>query len=69
MPIYEYLCSACGQRLEAWPKMSDEPLTDCAACGKQALHKLMSAPGIGTRGGRDETETSCGVGACPACLH
>lgn len=68
MPIYEYLCSACGQRLEAWQKMSDGPLIECSACGKQGLRKLMSPPGIRTQGGRDATETSCGAGACPACL-
>ncbi|MGD8407985.1 MAG: zinc ribbon domain-containing protein, partial [Thiohalophilus sp.] len=45
MPIYEYQCEECGHQLEAIQKMSDEPLTDCPACGKPALKKLISASG------------------------
>ena len=42
MPIYEYRCEACGAREEAMQKMSDAPLTLCAACGQEALQRLMS---------------------------
>ncbi|MEJ5328994.1 MAG: FmdB family zinc ribbon protein [Desulfobaccales bacterium] len=41
MPIYEYQCSACGHIVEKWQKLSEEPLTVCAACGGP-LHKLIS---------------------------
>jgi putative FmdB family regulatory protein len=50
MPIYEYECSACGHQLEAIQKMSDEPLTDCPTCHKQALQKLVSAAGFQLKG-------------------
>ncbi len=43
MPIYEYQCSDCEHKLEALQKMSDEPLTQCPACEKQSLQKLVSA--------------------------
>ncbi len=33
MPIYEYVCTACGKEFEAIQKFSDEPLTSCS-CGK-----------------------------------
>ena len=46
MPIYEYACAACGQRLEAMQKMSDAPLVDCPECGKPALKKIVSAAGM-----------------------
>ena len=46
MPIYEYACAACGQRLEAMQKMSDAPLVDCPECGKPALKKIVSAAGF-----------------------
>ena len=42
MPIYEYECKACGQRLEKLQKMSDDPLRDCPACNKPELLKLVS---------------------------
>jgi putative FmdB family regulatory protein len=51
MPIYEYACEACGHRLEAIQKISDEPLKDCPECGKPALSKLVSASGFRLSGG------------------
>jgi len=51
MPIYEYQCAACGHQLEAIQKMSDAPLTDCPACGKPELNKLISAAGFRLKGG------------------
>ena len=51
MPIYEYRCEACGHELEAMHKMSDAPLTDCPACGKPALKKMVSAAGFRLKGG------------------
>lgn len=51
MPIYEYQCEACGQRLEALQKISDAPLTECPECGKPALRKLISAAGFRLKGG------------------
>ena len=43
MPIYEYECEFCGQRMETIQKMSDEPLKECPECGEPALKKLVSA--------------------------
>jgi putative FmdB family regulatory protein len=50
MPIYEYRCSACGHELEVLQKMSDQPMTDCPACGKATLSKLVSAAGFQLKG-------------------
>jgi len=33
MPIYEYKCQKCNTKVEKLQKMSDKPLTRCAACG------------------------------------
>lgn len=46
MPIYEYECQQCGHRHEALQKISEDPLTDCPACNKSALKKLISAAGF-----------------------
>jgi putative FmdB family regulatory protein len=51
MPFYEYRCGSCGHELEAMQKMSDAALTDCPACGRPALVKLVSAAGFRLKGG------------------
>jgi putative FmdB family regulatory protein len=51
MPIYEYRCAECGHELEKLQKINDAPLVDCPACGKPALHKLVSAAGFRLKGG------------------
>ena len=51
MPFYEYRCKACGHELEALQKVSDDPLSDCPACGRPTLKKLISAAGFRLKGG------------------
>lgn len=51
MPIYEYECKACGHRLEAIQKISDDVLTQCPECDKPELKKLISAAGFRLKGG------------------
>jgi len=50
MPIYEYRCSSCGHEKEVLQKLSDPPLTECPACGKSTLRKLVSAAGFHLKG-------------------
>lgn len=50
MPIYEYMCGACGHQMEAIQKMSEDPLTECPECKKAALQKLVSAAGFQLKG-------------------
>jgi putative FmdB family regulatory protein len=50
MPIYEYQCSACGHRLDALQKISEDALTDCPACHKADLQKLVSASSFQLKG-------------------
>ncbi len=51
MPIYEYICQACGHELEALQKISDAPLIECPHCGKPQLKKQISAAGFRLKGG------------------
>ena len=51
MPIYEYQCQACSEKLEALQKISDAPLVECPACGEPALRKLVSAAAFRLKGG------------------
>lgn len=32
MPLYEYECQECEERVEAFQKVSDQPLSDCPRC-------------------------------------
>ncbi|TAJ91525.1 MAG: zinc ribbon domain-containing protein [Gammaproteobacteria bacterium] len=50
MPIYEYQCSQCDNRLEVIQKFSDPPLTDCPECGTGNLRKLISAAAFHLKG-------------------
>jgi putative FmdB family regulatory protein len=50
MPIYQYRCAACGEEHEALQKVSEPPLTQCPACGKPALSKLLTAAGFQLKG-------------------
>lgn len=61
MPIYEYACRSCGHQFETIQKSSEEPLTDCPACGDTALRKLLSAPVFRLKGsGWYETDFKTG---------
>jgi putative FmdB family regulatory protein len=49
MPIYEYACTACGERTEAKQGFDDPPLQECPVCGGK-LRKLYSPVGIVFKG-------------------
>ncbi|HEV3471941.1 MAG TPA: zinc ribbon domain-containing protein [Actinomycetota bacterium] len=49
MPVYEYACTACGERLEARQSFDDPPLEECPQCGGK-LRKLYSPVGIVFKG-------------------
>jgi putative FmdB family regulatory protein len=49
MPIYEYACTACGERTEARQSFTDPPLEICEVCGG-VLRKLYSPVGIVFKG-------------------
>jgi putative FmdB family regulatory protein len=50
MPLYEYLCSACGHQFERIVKFSDAPLTTCPKCGKETIEQMISAPAVQFKG-------------------
>ncbi|WP_250450253.1 FmdB family zinc ribbon protein [Caballeronia sp. ATUFL_M2_KS44] len=50
MPIYAYRCASCGHEKDVLQKMSDAPLTQCPACGKDAFSKQVTAAGFQLKG-------------------
>ena len=49
MPTYEYRCKDCGHDLEAQQAFTDDPLTECPACGG-TLKKKFGSVGISFKG-------------------
>ena len=49
MPLYEYQCSNCKERIELIQKVSDPPPARCPSCGGE-MKKMHSAPAIQFRG-------------------
>ena len=50
MPIYAYLCSACGHQEDVMQKMSDAPLSKCPKCGAESFSKQLTAAGFALKG-------------------
>lgn len=46
MPTYEYECKTCGHSFEAFQSMSDAPLKECPACGKEVRRLINGGAGI-----------------------
>lgn len=49
MPLYEYECTNCKERVEIIQRVSDPPQPQCAKCGA-AMKKLISSPAIQFKG-------------------
>lgn len=49
MPLYEYQCVKCNQRIELIQRHSDPPPSACESCGAE-MKKLHSAPAIQFKG-------------------
>jgi len=43
MPTYDYVCDACGHELAAFQSITDDPLTECPACGEPRLRRRIGA--------------------------
>ncbi len=50
MPIYEYVCRACGETSEILQKLSDPDEKKCPVCGKLKLTRQVSAAGFRLKG-------------------
>jgi putative FmdB family regulatory protein len=49
VPTYEYECTACGQHIEVFQRITEDPLTTCGVCGG-ALRKVFHPAGIVFKG-------------------
>ncbi|ACG73530.1 regulatory protein, FmdB family [Anaeromyxobacter sp. K] len=51
MPIYEFVCEACGRITEVMQKMSDPAPAACPECGAGKLARLVSRTTFQLKGG------------------
>ena len=50
MPIYVYVCNACGIKKEILQKINDAPLTECPSCHQHAFTKQLTAAAFQLKG-------------------
>ena len=46
MPTYDYECTHCGHRFEAFQQMSDKRIEKCAKCEKKVKRLISSGAGV-----------------------
>lgn len=56
MPLYEYVCRACGAEFEALVRGADTPA--CPACAGTDLERLVSLFAVDSEGTRQEARDS-----------
>ena len=49
MPLYEYQCTSCSERMEILQGINDPPSSHCPKCGGE-MKKLISSPAIQFKG-------------------
>lgn len=71
MPIYEFKCPSCGNRIELLCAMGEQGhgLT-CPNCGRTGLIRVLSAFATASRGGGERSGSGCAGcagGSCSTC--
>ena len=50
MPLYDYVCAACGRRFEVIHGIEADPPASCPLCGEGPVRKAITAPTVHYRG-------------------
>ncbi len=66
MPIYEYVCEACGRLTEVMQKVNDPPPGACPGCGEARLSKLVSRTSFQLKGGGWYSDLYASAGSAKA---
>jgi len=51
MPTYEYKCTDCEYKFDAWQSIKDEPLTECPECSGKVQRLISKNVNIAFKGG------------------
>ena len=64
MPIYTYVCKACGKKFDLMIGVNAEKVQlKCVKCASNNIEKTFSAFSVGNAGGN--STGSCSTGSCP----
>ncbi|MBN1420453.1 MAG: zinc ribbon domain-containing protein [Planctomycetes bacterium] len=73
MPLYDFVCKACGRTSEILVRSSSESVA-CPGCGKRKLERCMSAPAVIVKGAAPvaasapaASKKSCSRSSCAGC--
>ena len=61
MPIFEYRCNKCGQKMEFLEKSGSRSKHVCKKCGSSNMQKLFSSFAVGQS---NKAGGSCPTGTC-----
>jgi len=50
VPLYDYVCAACGRRFEVIHGVHGDPPASCPLCGEGPVRKAISAPAVHYKG-------------------
>ncbi|MDJ0956960.1 MAG: zinc ribbon domain-containing protein [Arenicellales bacterium] len=50
MPIYPYICGACGHEYDKLQKVSDNPDRECPECGEESVRRKVTAAAFHLKG-------------------
>jgi len=50
VPLYDYVCAACGRRFEVIHGIDADPPASCPLCGEGPVRKAITAPTVHYRG-------------------
>lgn len=64
MPIFEYRCTACGERYETLVSRADRATPHCPRCGAARAERLFSTFAVGRSQAKATSPGPCGSADC-----
>lgn len=64
MPLYEYICPACGHRFEQIRTMAERHTAPCPQCGSRSEMKLSAFAAVTGSCCSSEDASGSGTGSC-----
>ena len=70
MPIYTYVCKACGEKFDLLIGVTSEKVElKCKKCGSKNIQNILSAFSVGNSDGKSSSSgPNCPTGTCPTCF-
>ncbi len=63
MPLYEYVCEACGERFESLVLSGSHASVVCTSCGSGDVRRVLSVFAVGRAEVKQDAEP-CGPSCC-----